>query len=210
MPVVDLFTVDQAARLAGVSPGQVVAWDREGFFRSTWPSDGKPYGRLYSFRDVVGLRTLAVLRNEHRVPLQDLKRVGLWLSDRHEAPWSSLRFYVAGKRVFFDDPANGMRTAGRPLGQGAFPFEMESVAKTISERIAEAQRRRPDQVGRIVQERGVVGNAPVLAGTRIPTSAIWSFYEDGYTTEQIVEEYPRLTPEDIRAAIAFEAQRRAS
>jgi uncharacterized protein (DUF433 family) len=210
MAFVDLFTVEQAACLAGVSPGQVVAWDRDGFFRSTWPSDGKPYGRLYSFRDVVGLRTLAVLRTEHRVPLQDLKRVGQWLSDRYEAPWASLRFYVAGRRVYFDDPSTGMRTAGRPLGQGAFPFEMDAVAKTVSERVAAAKRRQPDQLGRIVQERGMVGNAPVLAGTRIPTSAIWSFHADGYTVEQIIAEYPRLTPTDIEAAILFEQTRRAS
>ena len=54
-----------------------------------------------------------------------------------------------------------------------------------------------------------MGNAPVLAGTRIPTSAVWSFHEDGYTTEQIIDQYPRLYPDDIRAAIAFEQERRA-
>lgn len=210
MPVVDLFTVEQAARLAGVSPGQIVAWDRAGFFPPTWPSDGRPYGRLYSFRDVVGLRTLAVLRKEHLVPLQDLTRVGQWFADVHAAPWANLRFYVAGKRVFFDDPSAGMRTAGRPIGQAAFPFEMEAVAKSVSARIADAKRRQPDQLGRIVQERGVVANAPILAGTRIPTSAIWSFHEDGYTVEQIIAEYPRLTPADSEVAIAFEQTRRVS
>jgi len=210
MTVIDLFTVKQVSFLTGLTPSQIVAWDHEGFYPSTWASDGRPYGRVYSFRDVVGLRTLAILHNEHKVSSQELRKVGAWLSQRHEAPWASLRFYVAGRHVYFDDTDTAMLTAGKPLGQGAFPFELEAVADQVRRRLEEARQRRADDIGRIVQQRHVVGNAPVLAGTRIPTSAIWNFYEDGYTVEEIIDEYPRLSPEDVQAAIDFEQERRAS
>lgn len=211
MAAIDMFTVEQAGRLTSLSPGRIVAWARQGFFGPAWgTAPGQPYGRLYSFRDLVGLRTLAVLRDQHHVSLADLRRVSDWLRDRCDAPWANLRFYVAGRRVYFDDPETGMRTASRPIGQGAFPFEMQAVAADVQRRVDEARKRSPEQVGQVEQHRHVVRNAPVLAGTRIPTRAIWNFHRAGYTTEQILAEYPRLAPADVAAAIAYEAERRAS
>jgi uncharacterized protein (DUF433 family) len=52
-----------------------------------------------------------------------------------------------------------------------------------------------------------VHNAWVVAGTRIPTEAIWNFHAAGYDAEAIIREYPRLTPDDVRAAIDFESRR---
>jgi uncharacterized protein (DUF433 family) len=205
-----MFTVEQASHLTGLSPGQIAAWDRRGVYHRQWGNDSRANRRLYSFRDVVALRTLAALRNEHRVPPGELRRVGVWLSEHRESPWSSLRFSVAGRRISFDDPDSCMLTAGGRLGQGALRFELEPVADEVRERVEAARRRQPEDVGRIVQRRHVVGHAPVLAGTRIPTSAVWSFHEAGYSAEQIIDEYPRLCEEDIKAAIAFEQRRRAS
>ncbi len=84
------------------------------------------------------------------------------------------------------------------------------MAQEVSRRVDELRHRREDDVGRIERHRHVVGNASVLAGTRIPTSVIWNFHEAGYSTDQVIEEYPRLSPEDVRAAIAYEQERRAS
>ena len=50
----------------------------------------------------------------------------------------------------------------------------------------------------------MVRNAPVIAGTRIPTAAIRRFREAGYSIEQIIRQYPTLTAEDIKGALAFE------
>ena len=48
-------------------------------------------------------------------------------------------------------------------------------------------------------------NAPVIGGTRIPVAAVRSFHEAGYTTEQIIAEYPSLTPTDVETALADDA-----
>jgi uncharacterized protein (DUF433 family) len=54
----------------------------------------------------------------------------------------------------------------------------------------------------------VLGNAWRLAGTRIPTSAIWHFHEDGADVAAIQRAYPALTGADIMAAIEHEARLR--
>ena len=69
----------------------------------------------------------------------------------------------------------------------------------------EARRKRTsEQIGKVDQKRGVLRNLPVIAGTRIPTSAVWSFHEDGRSEDEIIREYPSLTHEDVRAAIEYE------
>lgn len=44
---------------------------------------------------------------------------------------------------------------------------------------------------------------PVIAGTRIPVEIILEKLEAGQTTTEIFKDYPRLTEEDIKAALAF-------
>jgi len=47
---------------------------------------------------------------------------------------------------------------------------------------------------------------PTIAGTRITVELILEKLAAGETVEQILSEHPRLTPEAIRAAIAFAAE----
>lgn len=52
------------------------------------------------------------------------------------------------------------------------------------------------------------GGRPVLAGTRIDTSTIREFWEDGYDVPEIIEQFPHLSTAQIMAAIAYERTRR--
>ncbi len=47
---------------------------------------------------------------------------------------------------------------------------------------------------------------PCIRGTRIWVSLILDFLANGMTIAEIIEEYPHLTEEDIRAAIAYGAE----
>jgi uncharacterized protein (DUF433 family) len=47
---------------------------------------------------------------------------------------------------------------------------------------------------------------PNVAGTRITVESILEKLAAGETVEQIVSKHPRLTPEGVRAAIAFAAE----
>lgn len=205
------FGTEHVTRLTGLTDRQLRYWDQTGFFSPHYADDDRskrPYYRVYSFQDLVGLRTIALLRNEHHVPLQELRRIGAWLTEHHDSPWSSLRFYVMGRRVFFDNPMTGARMTTRPQGQTVMPFEMEAIATSVRKDAERLQQRDPEQEGHITTRRTVLNNTPVVAGTRVPTEAIWNFHEAGYDTDAIIREYPRITPADVRAAITYEESRR--
>lgn len=204
------FTADHVCRLTGLSSRQLRYWDATGFFSPTFLDEYKrrAFGRIYSFRDVVGLRTIAILRMRHKIPLQELRRVGNWLHLRHSEPWSSLCFALAGRKVVFFEP--GTSTAVEPKGHGQklFNIALEPIAHEMRGAAEQLRQRTTDEVGRIARNRYVVHNAWIVAGTRITTTAIWNYHEAGYTATAIVEEYPRLTTKDVRAAIKFECRRR--
>lgn len=206
------FTAEHVCRLTGLSNRQVRYWDETGFFSPTLLDAFKrrAFGRIYSFRDVVGLRTIAILRNKHRVPLQELRRVGAWFRDKHSTPWSSLRFALQGRQVVFIDPLRDVAVEPRGAGQEVLSIALEPIANEMRTAAAKLRERSGDQIGQIVRNRYVVHNAWVVAGTRIPTEAIWHFHVAGYTTAAIIKEYPRLTRRDVRAAIAFEKERQAA
>ncbi len=211
MAHVRAFNADQVRALTGLSQRQLRHWDDTDFF-TPYYVEGERFGngrRLYSFQDLVGLRTLALLRNTYHVPLQELRPVGERLKEFHDAPWASQRFFVVGRHVVFDDPQTGERMTGHPLGQLVLPIELEEVARDMRTAVERMQQRGPDQVGHISQKRQVLSNSPVLQGTRIPTSTIWGFHRAGYSTEGILKQYPQLTKEDIEAAISYEVDRGA-
>jgi len=56
-----------------------------------------------------------------------------------------------------------------------------------------------------VNPRVMVGK-PVIRGTRIPVDAILKRLTDGQTENQILEEYPRINRDDIKAALAYATQ----
>jgi uncharacterized protein (DUF433 family) len=204
------FSAEQVCRLTGLSQRQLRYWDETGFFRPQ-PSDeppGRAFGRIYFFRDLVNLRVVALLRKHHHVPLQELRAVGARLAECPESSWATLTLYVSGSHVFFDDPRIGARMSARHPKQTVLPIEMERVAAEMRAASEGMLRRSPEEIGHIEQKRYVAHNAPVLSGTRVPTTAIWNLHRAGYSTSAIIAEYPRLKPEDITAAIEYEEQAR--
>lgn len=47
------------------------------------------------------------------------------------------------------------------------------------------------------------GGTPAIKGTRIPVAVLLHQLADGQTWESLLEGYPELTREDIRAALIF-------
>ncbi len=58
---------------------------------------------------------------------------------------------------------------------------------------------------RIVVDPAVMVGKPVIRGTRIPVELIVRMLGQDISEEEILQEYPRLQPEDIRAALAYAA-----
>ena len=194
------FTPEQTCALTGLTRSQLRYWAKTGFFDGEF--DVGDATSLYSFRDVVGLRAISVLRRDHRVPLQELRRVGEWLASVHETPWASLTLYVSGRKVYFQDPETGRALAAGHPQQAHLPMNLKRVADDVARRVEEIRARK--RHGKVEKSRTVARNAARIADTRVPTSAIWSFHRAGYDVAAIVHEYPTLNEADVLAAIEFE------
>ncbi len=204
-PVRMYFTEEQAVELAGITKRQLRYWYDTNVFLPEVQAAREDM--LLTFRDLVGLRALATLRK--RTSLQELRKLGEWLRARYEAPWSSLRFYLVGEAIQFNDPRTGRRLDSKPVGQAVVPFELERVADDTETAVRQFIRRSDDDFGKISKTRGVARSAEVVAGTRIPTSAIWSLFQRG-GVDGTIREYPTLTRADVEAAVEHERQRRRS
>jgi uncharacterized protein (DUF433 family) len=58
---------------------------------------------------------------------------------------------------------------------------------------------------RITTNPQVCHGKPCIRGTRIMVSVILDNLAEGLTADEIVRDYPPLTPEDVRAALAYAA-----
>lgn len=58
---------------------------------------------------------------------------------------------------------------------------------------------------RIVRDRGTCGGEPIFKGTRVTLRTVLASLAAGDTAEEILADFPSLTAEDVRAAIAFAA-----
>jgi uncharacterized protein (DUF433 family) len=58
---------------------------------------------------------------------------------------------------------------------------------------------------RIVRDPQICGGQPVFKGTRVILRTVLASLADGDSIEEILEAFPTLKAEDVRAAIAFAA-----
>lgn len=59
---------------------------------------------------------------------------------------------------------------------------------------------------RISSDPDICHGKPCIKGTRIPVYLIVSLVAEGESVESIIQDYPSLTPEDIKAAIYYAAK----
>lgn len=59
---------------------------------------------------------------------------------------------------------------------------------------------------RITSDARVMVGKPVIAGTRLTVEYILGLLAHGATIEEVIAEYPGLTPDDIRACVLFAAR----
>lgn len=203
--VIGAFSEEHAERLSGVSLAQLRRWDRLGFFKPSFAAEDRhlPYSRVYSFKDLVALRVLNELRNNHGVSLQHLRRVAETLGHLKDDLWSTTTLSVLNKRVVFNEPETS-KPREVVSGQYVADIPLRVVISSTRRAVGEMNRRTDEEIGLIVRAKFNNRNAAVFAGTRIPVSAIRHFAEAGYSTAKIVKEYPDLTVADIEAALAYQ------
>jgi hypothetical protein len=102
------------------------------------------------------------------------------------------------------DDGSGLVTTFGQLVSRPVAIDMKRIEATVQRDARQASARDRENVGRIDARRRVI------AGTRIPTSAIKALHDARMTTRQILREYPALRASDVDAAIRFESGRRAA
>ena len=201
--VVAFFTEDHVTHLTGLTKRQLRAWDKRGFFapRHADVNPRTPYSRVYAFRDVVGLKTIAVLIQDYGLKLAVLREVAAELSRLDFDHWADVTLDIVNQEVHFR-PSGTDRVAGDNGEQPATLLVIDVIQDVT--RAADAMKQRsPAEIGRIERNRYILRNAPRIAGTRIPVSVIKQYVDAGFTAEQIVADYPTLTKADIDAARSY-------
>ena len=192
------FSLEHAARVTGLSKVRLSRWDKLGFFSPESADEddrGNAYSRVYSFTDLVGLRVLAVLTDDHRISVAELKATAVELEKRATRPWAEISLAVVKKKVVFDLDKVPRDRHGQYIGKF---IPLNTIASEVAKRAEELRNRKKSLLGSTERHRFIAHNAVVLAGTRIPVSSIESFIDAGYTDKQILAEYPTLTKIDIQ------------
>ncbi len=202
---------NRVSKLTGIPRITLAYWEQRGVFKASYidPHPGTPFRRIYSFRDVVSLRALALIRREARVSFKEILKASEYLSQHYDSPWSELKFGLLGDKLVFWDPEH--KRWSHATGQELLELNVEGIPEEIKRAIPGTLRRDESNYGVITKNRYVQHNRPIIAGTRIPTSSIWASHEAGYSPQRILEEYPHLELEDVKAAVEFEhGQRQAA
>jgi uncharacterized protein (DUF433 family) len=200
--VVAAYSEEQIGRMVGLTKSRLRYWARTDFFKPSFvEEDGRlPYSRFYSFKDVVALRTLEMLRVRNGVPLQHLRKVADNLAHMKDELWSSTSLFVQDKKVLVVNPEFG-QPQEIVSGQYVLRIPLSEIIEDTRNDILAFRSRPANTVGHLSRNRGIARNALVVSGTRIPVGSVLRLHEDGYTVDQIIAEYPDLTAEDIEAAL---------
>lgn len=204
--VLSAFTEEHVERLTGISKRQLRYWDGTGFFVPSLAYEDRraAYSRLYSFRDLVCLKIVNALRNVANVPLPHLRDVKETLAHLGDDLWANTTLYVLNRRVVFYNPETDNKE-DVVTGQGVLQIPLIVISGDMEVAVRALWQREEATIGKIERHKNVAHNQAVIAGTRIPVRSVKAFADAGYTIDQIKKEYPTLTEDDIRAALAYEA-----
>lgn len=191
-----------ASALSGASLRQLSHW-RGRRNPLLVPEQGRARGRvLYSYQDVVALRTVVYLRGRD-VSLQKVRKAVEALRVMGETEHlSAHRLVSIGKDVVWrlsrDD---AVALTGQP-GQQLLA-EMVDILGEFDDGRGTVVRPLAEPEPGVAVDQGVRSGFPVIAGTRVPYDLVASLLADGVDPERISAIYPSVTADVARGALAF-------
>lgn len=205
--VLAAFSEEQTERLTGISRSQLRYWDRTRFYSPTYAEKNRriAFSRIYSFKDIVALRVLHVFRNRHKISLQHLRDVSAKLKRLSSNPecWIETKLYPLNGRVVWYEQGTELPQVVTS-GQYVTPVVLNDVVQDTKRDVVYLPTPRDiSKVGNVEKSKYIMRNAAVISGTRIPIAAIQRFSKAGYSVEQIIKEYPDITPKDVEAALNY-------
>jgi len=205
------YTADRAAALSGVPWSTVHYWARKEILV---PSVSPSRVKLWSYTDLMGLRTISWLRQRKvsttgwDVPattMPAVRRALAALANLDVELWSeeggpSVRVDLNGEIFILTDWGAERPDGARPLDEDMLnliePFQLRAA------RGPDLQRPRPNL--RIVP--GKLSGSPHIAHSRIETLAVAALADRGFDSEKISRLYPQVMPIALVEAVDLERQ----
>jgi uncharacterized protein (DUF433 family)/DNA-binding transcriptional MerR regulator len=191
-----------AAALSGATRRQLSHWRRDNGSGALLVPEisAEPPQLLYSFRDLLALRSCVFLRQS--ASLQKIRKAISNLRDLGEREHLSQYTLVSdGDTIVLmegEDATDLVRQPGqRVLAVLSDVFEPFAVR----EGVVVPQLFRPRQ--RLEVDPAMRGGVPVLSGTRVPYDVVAGLVRDGVSPEDIKEYYPAVSAEAARDAADF-------
>lgn len=197
------YPLDLASVLTGATTAQLRGWKRSGVLV---PEDRGEKPMLYSYRDLVALRSLVYLRartsNQRLTRAMHTLRHDLDLTDHP----SQYTFATDGHGVEVivgeDDPIELVRIKGQraliPLTEVFRPF-----TNFNGNEVVDFEHPRP----RLEVVQGRLGGWPTIANTRVPYDTIADLLREGDVDADMLRSfYPTVSLEAAQDALDFDAQ----
>ena len=199
-----LFGERRTADLAHLSLRQLRSWARSDFYRPAVDARAGPSFpvSLYDYRDVICLRIIGLLRNDHQIPFDELRKVKTRLLLLGPECWRKTTLYVLRRSVMFDCPNKSSREVGF-VRQKVLAISLQPVMADVENEVETLSRRDPKTIGKIERKRGLANGRPVIAGTRVLVETVAAFLEEGILPPAIMRDFPILTAKDIAAVELF-------
>lgn len=191
-----------AAALSGATLRQLQYWRESDLVE---PELGKASGRhLYSFPDVVALRSFVFLRETASLQLIRKAVGGLrYLRNLDHLACYQLAVDAEGSRIVLVEEGGGVVNLSGALGQYRIAAAMRDVLRPFKNmqgaKVVDLRRPRRHLV--VVPETH--GGYPVIEGTRVQFDLVASLVADGVAPGEIREFYPSVTAAAARDAAAF-------
>ncbi|MDQ1536162.1 MAG: hypothetical protein QOE58_555 [Actinomycetota bacterium] len=186
-----------AAALSGASLRQLQYWRQRHKGEPLLAPEARSGGRvLYSFRDLMALRTFVYLREQ--LPLQRIRKAVSNLGQLGDGEHlSAYRLYVSGSSIVWAESDDRLVDLVEMPGQYKLAAEMRDVVKPFTnlQGAEVVDLLRPRQ--RLEVDPGVRGGYPVVLDTRIPYDIIAGLVADGVPPAEVAYFYP---PVDAGAA----------
>lgn len=198
---IGLYSPKVAARIARIRPRQFQAWARANLVHPSsqiWLKRGEG---VYTYNDLLLIRLIVRLKEKGFRPkvikeaLDTIKMI--YGGDPHA--WLKVVFYVIGSRLIVAGLPD--KPDWSPIAVSRGPQKLAVVFFPDLVRDLEKELVPPDQFPHVEVDPEVLGGAPVIKGTRIPTRAVALASQSG---GDALEAYPELTSEEIENAVAYE------
>ncbi len=195
------FPIPLASKMSGASVNQLAHWRNTGMLVPEIESVKTPY--LYSFRDIVALRTFAWLRGDHSLQMIRKSLDTLRDLDMVEHP-SAYKLVKLGKSIGVQAEDEHAIDIARQPGQTTIGSlaDVFTEFETIKKRKVDALLR--PRVG-VEVNPSRLGGWPTITGTRIPFDLVAELISDGSVSpERVSEFYPGVSADAARDALDYQ------